>query len=311
MTCQPRDPWVWAAFLTAWAGLLPAADPACRGCHQAFSAQWEDHPMARSWRAAGTGPAEWGSTTTEVRHPLLAIRYRVQRKGNQVWQTEIRSESDGFPESYPLDVAIGSGAHGVTYAVRRGGHLFQAPLSWFSEAGKWALSPGYERTDGSFLRPVNSACQGCHGGDGMQGIDCKDCHRVAPGHKTGSPVRMESREAERLCLNCHSAAAGVGSDRSMDVLGHAEALLASRCSLASNRGLTCLTCHSVHGQQATGCAQCHSSSQCKDKRGRLTEVRQWRGCAQCHMPRVPIPSVAHTQLTEHRINAKRPAPSLP
>ena len=66
------------------------------------------HPMALSWRGAGAGPAGWDGKSIEVRHPLLAIRYRVFREGGKIWQSEVRLDSDNLPARYPLEIAIGS-----------------------------------------------------------------------------------------------------------------------------------------------------------------------------------------------------------
>ncbi len=57
-----------------------------------------------------------------------------------------------------------SGENGLTFLIRRGAYLFQAPLSFYSKIDKWDLSPGYETVDLGFTRPAPEACITCHTG---------------------------------------------------------------------------------------------------------------------------------------------------
>ena len=81
----------------------------------------------------------------------------------------------------------------MSYVVRRGDHLFQAPLSYHRRIKKWDLSPGYEHSDYGFSRPILPACIACHSGrpqpiadrqglfkdppfKGLASYGCENCH---------------------------------------------------------------------------------------------------------------------------------------
>jgi hypothetical protein len=122
---------------------------------------------------------------------------------------------------------IGSGANGLSFVVKRGNYLFQAPLSFYSKTGKWDLSPGYERGDLGFSRPIAGQCAFCHSGrpqlvENQRGeyrelpfrelaIGCENCRGPGTAHvrdpkKNGfivNPAKLPSLLAEDICLNCH------------------------------------------------------------------------------------------------------------
>jgi len=59
-----------------------------------------------------------------------------------------------FRDTNKIEWIMGSGANGWSAIVRRGDYLFQAPLSFYSSAKTWGLSPGYEFGDYGFRRPI-------------------------------------------------------------------------------------------------------------------------------------------------------------
>ncbi|MDE3166234.1 MAG: hypothetical protein KGN36_10535, partial [Acidobacteriota bacterium] len=143
------------------------------------------------------------------------------------------SQPGVFENENRLVYAIGSGENGISFAVRRGDYLFQAPLSFYTRTRDWNLSPGYEDSAGGFNRPIQEACIICHAGrpravagrDGLYldpafaelAIGCENCHGPgerhiaamergdAPPHDPGivNPARLPARLAEDICMRCH------------------------------------------------------------------------------------------------------------
>ena len=61
-----------------------------------------------------------------------------------------------------FDIVIGSGINGQTYLSWIGDHLIELPVSYFSQVGQWANSPGYPLAPIIFNRPVTARCMECH-----------------------------------------------------------------------------------------------------------------------------------------------------
>lgn len=213
-------------------GVKYVGSKVCAGCHAPIYAQYIQTAMGRSVTLPA---ASLVSEPTSVHSDSLNRDFRVYREGNDLYQSE--SESSGgqlvFESKHKIEYVIGSGENGMSFAVRRGDHLFQAPLSFYAHTGKWDLSPGFEQADLGFNRPLYDACITCHAGrpqavpdrDGLYksppflelGIGCENCHgpgelHVAERAKGGkqtpddsivNPARLPARLAEDICLKCH------------------------------------------------------------------------------------------------------------
>ncbi|HVW86105.1 MAG TPA: hypothetical protein VHB50_15555, partial [Bryobacteraceae bacterium] len=136
---------------------------ACAGCHRAIYEKFIRTPMGKSVTATKpTGFPLPGSAEIAS----LNRRFEVFEKEGRVFQseTELADGRTTFRREEPLAWAIGSGENGITFAIERGGYLFEAPLSYYSAVRRWDLSPGYEAGDIGFSRPISAACMVCHSG---------------------------------------------------------------------------------------------------------------------------------------------------
>lgn len=59
---------------------------------------------------------------------------------------------------------IGSGQHTNSHFWMDGQHLFQAPLTFYTQKGIWDLPPGYEDFNTHFNRKIDIECLSCHTG---------------------------------------------------------------------------------------------------------------------------------------------------
>ena len=222
-----------------FAGLLCGADPnqagyvgsrVCSGCHARLYKDYVGTAMGRSVIAAsetrGLVPAS-GSAAVQSGD----FRYQVARRGDELYQDEVQIDAFGgvvFQRSFKLEYGMGSGANGITYAIRKGSYLFEAPLSYYQRVRAWRLSPGYETSNAGFSRPIAAGCVACHSGraravadrDGLYGdppfsemaIGCENCHGPGAAHARRpaksnivNPAKLSPSRAEEICMTCHQA----------------------------------------------------------------------------------------------------------
>jgi tetratricopeptide (TPR) repeat protein len=157
-------------------------------------------------------------------------RFLVQSRGGHVFHTETRG---GVALEEEVAFAIGSGTRGRSYVVDHAGVLAQSPVSWYSQEGRWAASPGLT-PDRHFNRPVIALCLFCHVNDAepvegavnrfrtpvrAHAIGCERCHGpgelhiarqrgaggAAPDDTIVNPARLEPALREAVCQQCHLA----------------------------------------------------------------------------------------------------------
>jgi hypothetical protein len=220
---------LWAAIITH-ASAAPAepayvGSKACYGCHSDIYRSYIKTDMGRSMRLPADLPKASLPADTTVPLPGGKRTLRVFNDGAVWYQSE--SEPNVFEDKHQLDYVVGSGANGLTFLVRRGSYLFQAPLSYYSKANKWDLSPGYEYGDLGFSRSTPEGCVLCHSGraqpvadrPGSYGdppfqelaIGCENCHGPGEAHthdpkRRGAivnPAKLAPRLAENICMACH------------------------------------------------------------------------------------------------------------
>jgi hypothetical protein len=142
-------------------------DTACVGCHKEVSHSFHQHSMGRSIvpvRELVDKQHLDAAHHNPFKTPT-GREYVIERKGDQVIHKEIFRDAAGkvlAETEVPIEYVIGSGAHAHSYLFRRGEHVFQSPITWFSQKQRWDLSPGYERLEDVFSRPARGECLFCH-----------------------------------------------------------------------------------------------------------------------------------------------------
>ena len=166
------------------------------------------------------------------------LKFDVHAQDGALFQSEYEVGSDGqevFRDTRELEWIIGAGANGFGGLVRKGDYLFQAPLSFYSKAQRWELSPGYELGNSGFNRPILPGCISCHSGrpnavpDGNGhflnppfselAIGCENCHGPAlthvlaaqmgqntyQGHDSSivNPASLAPALVNNICMSCH------------------------------------------------------------------------------------------------------------
>lgn len=209
----------------------------CRECHEHRHESFRHTGMGRSMAAVDPSrePAD-----TRFEHPSSRRAYEVERLDGQIRHRELLLPSG--PEKIvltelPMTYVVGSGSHSLTYVADMDGYLVESPLTWYSRANKWGMSPGYDspRQPG-FQRAVGGECLFCHAGrfevlDGSYNrvhiveaaIGCERCHGPGSLHVARharepavtveaehaadmtivNPARLSRNLAESICQQCH------------------------------------------------------------------------------------------------------------
>jgi Cytochrome c554 and c-prime len=118
--------------------------------------------------------------------------------------------------SMRFDMVIGSGTKGQSFLTWRDNKLFQLPITYYTEANQWSVSPGL-RTDKVVIdKPVSSRCMECHSTfvqalgepqlDPMEfdrnrvllGVGCEKCHGPAAKHVAFQTANPEEKKAKYI-----------------------------------------------------------------------------------------------------------------
>jgi hypothetical protein len=164
-----------------------------------------------------------------------------------------------------------------------------------------------------------------------------------------NPARLPPALADNICMSCHQTGdvrvlkpgkdykdfrPGTPLDNTLtilmvpprresppqsDLLEHYYSMTLSKCYRASDRRLSCITCHDPHVEPspadapayfAKKCLACHTEKSCKLP----LEARQHQqppdDCAGCHMPKRDVKEISHSSITNHRI-LSRPGEPFP
>jgi tetratricopeptide (TPR) repeat protein len=167
-------------------------------------------------------------------------RFEVHAENDKLIQSEYETGASGqevFRTTHELGWIIGTGEYGFGALLRRGDYLFQAPLSYYTRASRWDLSPGYQNEDYGFNRVIQPGCIYCHSGRpqiiaGRSGsyrdppftqtsVGCENCHgpgaahveamrkgkipRNGPDPTIVNPAHLVGQLANDICMSCHQA----------------------------------------------------------------------------------------------------------
>jgi tetratricopeptide (TPR) repeat protein len=206
--CTSRDEVpVSADFAGATAGRYINLDPsvkyvgleACVECHPVQAATYVESQMGRSFKPATrtASSADW-SNPPAIYDPVHNLYYSPFAKGDSLFLREFRL-SDGdtvYQRVEKIDYIVGSGQHTNSHMMEVNGYVYQIPITWYAQEGRWDLPPGFdEGHNWRFERAIELECMTCHNGmpgyypgsdnrfmDLPHGINCERCHGPGEAH---------------------------------------------------------------------------------------------------------------------------------
>lgn len=171
---------------------------ACVECHGEITEAYTSHPMAHS--IATVADAEDIENYDKTTFEAVDRTYQVKREAGKVTHYEVLkdgSQNELYRQGESVQFAVGAGRKGRSYIVNRDGILFESPITWYAEAAKWDLSPGYDHEDHDrFERRINANCLFCHAGR------VAHTSRSDPNRFKADPIV----EASISCERCHGPA---------------------------------------------------------------------------------------------------------
>jgi hypothetical protein len=225
-----------------------AGDATCVSCHRSESASYVHtaHHLTSQLpsRQSILGSFRDGTNTLTIMAPdnsanEPALLFKMNASGEDFFETAITGFGDQFQQrSERIDLVTGSGKRGQTYLYWQGDRLFELPVSYWTEGGRWINSPGYADGTADFSRPVHPGCMECHASyleplspdpatnrfrrdTFVPGISCETCHSPGATHVSRrsersahspnledegilNPARMPRERQVDLCAVCHS-----------------------------------------------------------------------------------------------------------
>jgi len=212
------------------------SDPgSCRPCHVEIDESYQSVAMARSFYRP-TANGEDYDRKNHFFHAASNRYYRMLRRDGRFFQQRYQLQQGREVNLFEQEIhyVIGSGNHARSYLhLSAGGVLTQLPATWYSQEGRWAISPGYDRKQHyDFSRKIDYGCLFCHnatpklaeGADSYgrenlfpqdlpTGIDCQRCHGPGSQHVALARAGKEVEAIRQTIVN----PARLSPERQMDV----------------------------------------------------------------------------------------------
>jgi hypothetical protein len=162
---DPRE-----TFETPYRNVRPevkyVGDKVCAGCHVSEADSYRHHPMGRSFAPiAVVAPEQRYEKAVGDPFRSKGFELAIEKRGQQIFHEEIGRNASGqeiSKTSVEIQFAVGSGTHAYSYLLQRGDHLFQSPVTWYTQKNVWDLSPGFSERRDRFERPILPGCLFCH-----------------------------------------------------------------------------------------------------------------------------------------------------
>lgn len=212
---------------------------ACRNCHTDIYESFSKTGMGESWGLANRAKssADFSPEKALVYDTFSNFYYKPFWENDSLYVMEFRLEgSDTIHKRIEkISYIVGSGQHTNSHIINTNGYLTQAPITYYTQKGKWDLAPGFEHGHNTrFDRKIELECISCHNAYPQflesslnkyavvpLGIDCERCHGPGSLHieeKTNgkiidtsqtldytivNPRRLSIEAQNNLCQRCH------------------------------------------------------------------------------------------------------------
>ena len=210
----------------------------CRSCHEDVYNSFVETGMGRSFdvakREKSDAVFDEHALVYDKHHDLYYLPYF---KDSIFYIKEFRLENNDtvFQRIERINYIVGSGQHTNSHILDFNGYIFQAPITYYTQDGRWDMAPGFkEGKIDRFDRFLTSECITCHNhlptlAEGSinkfsnmpTGIECERCHgpgeihvkEKLAGHIVDTstqidysivnPIHLERDLQMDICQRCH------------------------------------------------------------------------------------------------------------
>lgn len=164
----------------------------CRGCHANIHDTYIHTGMGRSFDRA----TREKSAAAYGKHVLVFdeksnFYYYPYFDDGALYVMEFRIEEGDTTHKRveKISYIVGSGQHTNSHIIDINGYIYQAPVTYYTQEGRWDLAPGYEAGNERFDRFLTTECITCHNhfpdfvegslnkySSMPSGIECERCH---------------------------------------------------------------------------------------------------------------------------------------
>ena len=218
-------------------------DRLCGSCHADLYRSYQSVGMAKAFHRPRSDKVIEDFENSRFLHEKSSRYYEMSHSGDRYFFRRYQLDAQGRPVNVyeqPVDWILGSGSHVRTYLYQTpAGYIFQLPIAWYTQTGRWAMAPGYDRpSHDGVLRPITRECMFCHnaypevpeGDDAYgaphvfpaelpEGLGCQRCHGPGAEHaRIGmqvpvdfkrlaeaivNPGDLEPQRRNDICYGCH------------------------------------------------------------------------------------------------------------
>lgn len=179
-------------YLNLAEGVRYAGMNTCKSCHANVHATFIHTGMGRSFGRAT--PEKTGATFGD--HALVYdtasnLYYKPFFRDSVMYVLEFRLEgADTVHRRLErIDYIVGSGQHTNSHIVDFNGYIYQAPVTYYTQEGRWDMAPGFRGDNIRFGRFLTT--------------ECITCHNHLPGFVEGSLNKYSTMPTGIECERCH------------------------------------------------------------------------------------------------------------
>jgi len=165
----------------------------CMLCHQSIHDSFMHTGMGKSFdRASKKKSSAYFGPHEVVYDKAKDFYYHPFWKADSLYILEYRLQGTDtiYKREQQINYIIGSGQHTNSHIYKVNGYLYQAPITFYTQEGKWDLAPGFsDGFNSRFTREV--------------GLECMNCHNSYPDFVEGSTNKFVSVPSGIACERCH------------------------------------------------------------------------------------------------------------